>query len=228
MEREPADDIDSWRTATPGTPFYRGTDAFVAGTGSFAAEMADWARAAGLSLVGLVEMVDEARVGSSRLGLPVVALRPAPPGAAAVLGIGGDRRASWEPLEASGWSALTVVHPAALLAADVDLERGAMIGPRAVLGAATTVGEQALVSRGALVGHHVRVGPFATLGPGVNVGGNTEIGPATFVGMGATIVNGVSVGEGAVIAAGAVVLRDVPPGARVQGIPARVVERSLA
>lgn len=42
------------------------------------------------------------------------------------------------------------------------------------------------------------------------------------IGSGALILGGVRVGEGALVGAGAVVTRDVPPGAVVAGVPARV------
>ena len=201
-------------------------DVFVAGTASFAAEIADWARAAGLRVAGLIEMVDPDRVGTERHGVPVLALDRASAGAQAVLGLGGDRREHWEQLAGRGWDARTIVHPTCCLASDVQLGAGATIGPLAVVGAGAVLGDQVIVSRGALVGHHVDVGPFATLNPGVNVGGNSTIGEGAFVGMGATIVDGTSVGAGAVIAAGAVVVRDVEPGTRVQGVPAKPVARS--
>jgi UDP-perosamine 4-acetyltransferase len=208
-------------TTAPRVPAGSKVPVFIAGTGSFAAEVADWARAAGLELVGLVEMCDDARVGSTRLGCPVVSLSASCPGAAAILGMGGDRRAAWDRLALGGWPAFTLVHPAASLASDVRLGPGVTIGPGAVVGAATAIAEQAILSRGVLIGHHVEIGPFATVNPGANVGGNTTIGESAFIGMGATIVNGVRVGSNAVVAAGAVVLSDVADGTRVQGVPAR-------
>lgn len=42
------------------------------------------------------------------------------------------------------------------------------------------------------------------------------------IGSGALVLGGVRIGEGALVGAGAVVTRDVPPGAVVAGVPARV------
>lgn len=198
-------------------------EVFIAGTGSFGAEIADWAAATGARVLGLIELRDASRVGSSRHGLPVVALVPPGPDACAVLGAGGDRRENWDSLRANKWATMTIVHPAASLAHDVHLAGGVTIGPRAVIGAATVLEDHVIVNRGALVGHHVHVGAFATLNPGANIAGNVTIGSDAFIGMGATVVDGLTVGERAVVGAGAVVLRDVDPGARVQGVPARVV-----
>ncbi len=50
------------------------------------------------------------------------------------------------------------------------------------------------------------------------------IGRDVWVGMGAIILPGVTLGDGSIIAAGAVVTSDVPPGAVVSGIPARLAK----
>lgn len=50
------------------------------------------------------------------------------------------------------------------------------------------------------------------------------IGHDVWVGMGAIVLPGVTIGDGAIVGAGAVVTADVPPGAVVQGVPAKPVK----
>jgi serine acetyltransferase len=51
----------------------------------------------------------------------------------------------------------------------------------------------------------------------------TQIGDRVWIGANATVLKGVTVGNDAVIGAGSVVTKDVPAGAIVVGVPARVV-----
>jgi sugar O-acyltransferase (sialic acid O-acetyltransferase NeuD family) len=194
---------------------------YVAGTGTFAAEIASWAADSGLEPEGLIEMLDPKRLGSTIHGLRVVGIEEVKEGGSAAIGIGADRRETWIRLAEAGWDECQIVHPGAHLAPSATLSPGVTVGPAAVVGAHSVIGRGAILSRGTLVGHHVTVGDFAALNPGCNVGGNSTIGDGAMIGMGATILNGISIGEGATVAAGAVVLRDVEDGVRVQGVPAK-------
>jgi sugar O-acyltransferase (sialic acid O-acetyltransferase NeuD family) len=205
------------------------TVVYVAGTGSLAADVVEIVRDAGHEVGGLIELMDDARIGTTVHGLPVVAIdEPPAPDAAAVLGAGGDRAGPCERLEAHGWRLEAVVHPTAHVPPSVRIGAGAVVGPGVVFGAGASVGRGAQVSRGALVGHHTVIEEFAALNPGVNVAGNSVVERGAFLGLGCLVSDHMRVGAGAVVAAGAVVVRDVAPGARVQGVPARAVEPETA
>ncbi len=81
------------------------------------------------------------------------------------------------------------------------------------------------VNRGAVIGNNCNLQQDVTLGK-ANRGaraGAPVIGNNVFIGAGAKIIGHILVGDGAAIGANAVVTKDVPPGAAVAGVPARVV-----
>ena len=60
---------------------------------------------------------------------------------------------------------------------------------------------------------------------GVNLGANVTAGRYAYCGMGCTIMTGVhQLGEDCLIGAGAVVIRDVPDGAVMAGVPAKILK----
>lgn len=135
---------------------------------------------------------------------------------------GADRLAIAARLGAVGLAPLTLVHPAATVEPSARLAPGAQVLAGAVVGAGATVGAQAIVNTRASLDHDSVLGEGCHLAPGATVCGETVLGPCVFVGAGAVIGPKLSIGADAVIGAGAVVLRDVAPGARVWGNPARV------
>lgn len=82
------------------------------------------------------------------------------------------------------------------------------------IGAHTMVADGVTISSGAHVG--VNHGQVAKDGPIV-------IGDGVFIGEKALIKGGVTIGDGASVGAGAIVTKDVPAGATVGGVPARVI-----
>ena len=196
---------------------------YIAGTGTLAEDIAEYAVAAGFSVTGRVELIDRARIGNVIDGAPVIGpeARPCQAEAVAVIAVAGDRREYARALRAHGWALVSIVHPSAVVSPSSQIGEGVILGPLAVLGAQSRIADLVQVGRGALVGHHVELGAGAVLHPGSNLGGTARVGAGATIGIGATVVSGAIIGEEALIAAGAVVVRDVSPKERVQGVPAR-------
>jgi acetyltransferase EpsM len=201
----------------------------ILGTHTFAEEVADLVEQIGEhELVAFVENWDRERAGRELAGRPVIWVDELAGHAgewSAVCAIASPERRSYvEHVAGLGVSFATLVHPSAVVAPSARLGAGCIVSPGVVVGAHATVGEHVILNRGVLVGHHSQVGSCVTLSPAANVAGCVEIGDGAYVGMGATVIDRRTVGAGALIAAGAVVVRDVPEAARVQGVPARLVE----
>lgn len=80
-----------------------------------------------------------------------------------------------------------------------------------------------VVHRDTKIGKHCLISQHVTLGGRSGLEGAPVIGDYVRIGAGAKILGNITVGEFAVIGANAVVVKDVPPGAVVAGVPARVI-----
>ena len=120
----------------------------------------------------------------------------------------------------------------ATIGAFVEVQRGVRIGRACKISSHTFVCEGVTIEDECFVGHGVMFTndrtPRATRPDGSPQGPDdwklvrTVVKRRASIGSGAIILAGVVIGEGAMVGAGAVVTHDVPDGALVVGMPARV------
>jgi acetyltransferase-like isoleucine patch superfamily enzyme len=114
----------------------------------------------------------------------------------------------------------------------VEIQRGAVVGERCKISSHTFVCTGVTIDDEVFVGHGVMFvndkRPAATNDAGELKSAEdwdlleTVVERGASIGSGAVILGGVRIGSGALVGAGAVVTRDVPAGATVMGVPARV------
>lgn len=206
-------------------------DLVFVGGGEHACVVADAALAAGgFRLVGYTDpeggVVLESRFGVPHLGGDAAGAK-AFPRASFVVCVGSlaakDRALAI--LVEAGVTFASIIHPRATVSPSATVEHGVVVLAGAVVNTGAVLCAHAIVNTGAIVEHDVVVGVLAHVAPAAAIGGGARIRARATIGLGARVRDHVTVGAEAFVGMGAVVVADVPAGACVIGVPARVAPR---
>lgn len=103
------------------------------------------------------------------------------------------------------------------IGANAAIDRGGL--------ADTAIGDGVKIDNLVHIAHNVRIGAGAIIVAQVGVAGSTTIGAGAILGGQAGIADHVAIGDGAQVAARGGVMRDIPPGEKWGGAPARPVRQ---
>jgi acetyltransferase-like isoleucine patch superfamily enzyme len=123
-----------------------------------------------------------------------------------------------------GFGEGTTMYDNVLVLGDVKVGSHTWIGPGVVLDGSgeLSIGDYVSISAGVHIYTHHTLNWAVSRGAEAPERAPTRIGSGIYIGPNSIVQMGVTIGDGAVIGAMSFVNRDVPPGARVYGCPARV------
>lgn len=117
----------------------------------------------------------------------------------------------------------------------VEIQKGAKIGKNCKISSHTFICEGVEIGDEVFIGHNVsfindKFPAAANADGSLQTGVDWKVVPTRVkrrasIGTSATILCGVTIGEGAIVGAGSVVTKDVPAGATVVGVPARILRK---
>jgi len=205
----------------------------ILGGGGHAKVLIEALRVAGVTILGIADADPAKRntfvMGIAVLGDDTVLERHAPGSVLLVNGLGSVERPTkraviFDAFVAKGYSFATVIHPSAVIAADVTMEQGVQVMAGAVIQPGCDIGANTIVNTRVTVDHDCNLAKHVHLAPGVVLSGDVTVGEGTHIGAGATIIQGIRVGARVLIGAGSLVTKNMPDGVAAYGVPATVVK----
>ncbi len=155
-------------------------------------------------------------------GYPVVGKSDSTISGDAVVAIGnGTTR---RKIMQAGTGFVTLIHPSAVIAEDVEIGRGTVVMAGVVINPGTKIGEGCIINTTSSVDHDCIVGDYVHVAVGAHLCGTVSVGENTWVGAGSTISNNISICGETMIGAGAVVVKDITEKGTYIGVPAERID----
>lgn len=195
----------------------------LAGYGGLGREVAAWVRAAGMPYE-VVGHIDDEKAGEAPVIGRILDHQPRPDVAyVTCFGDGAARHKVRRELEARGARMGTIVSPGVIYVTPPMSSRNSLFLGVCSISNDLVLGDDLLVQSFACIGHDVTIGTGVTISSHAFIGGGARLEPFCTIHPHAVVLPRVVVGEGAVVGAGTVVIKNVPPGATVFGVPAKVI-----
>ena len=131
------------------------------------------------------------------------------------------RQKMQEWLERERITVPVLIHPAAVVAEDVQILPGTAIMAGAVINPGSVIGKGCIINTCASVDHDNVLEDYVHVAVGTHIAGTVQIGHHTWVGAGATVSNNINICANCLIGAGAVVCKSIMEEGTYVGVPAR-------
>ena len=117
----------------------------------------------------------------------------------------------------------TAIASTAEISKSAHIGFGSVVMQGTIIQADVRIGNHCIINSGASIDHECLLEDYVHVSPHATLCGNVKVGEGSWIGAGATVIPGIQIGSWVNIGAGAVVVRDVPDGAVVAGVPAKIL-----
>lgn len=131
------------------------------------------------------------------------------------------RRKIQSELIEMGLHVVTLIHPAAVIASDVNIGIGTVVMAGVVINPNVTIGNGCIINTCSSVDHDCTICNYVHVSVGAHVAGTVVIGEETWIGAGATIINNVNICGDCMIGAGAVIINNIEEHGTYIGVPGK-------
>ena len=144
----------------------------------------------------------------------------------AIISIGDNhpRLQYFRKISEGGFEMVNAIHPASSVSQTARLGRNVVVAAGAVICTDVNIQDCVIVNTSSVIDHECQIGRAVHICPSATLAGRVSVGDEAFIGLGCNIIQCLKIGSRATVGAGAVVIDDVPEGATVVGVPARVIK----
>lgn len=120
-----------------------------------------------------------------------------------------------------GKKLITLIHPDAVIADDVEIGAGTVVMAGAVINPGARIGRGCIINTSSSIDHDCIIEDYCHISVGAHLAGTVHVGDGTWIGAGAIVSNNISICSGCMIGAGAVVIKDIMDLGVYVGVPAK-------
>lgn len=124
----------------------------------------------------------------------------------------------------AGRKLVTLIHPNAVIAEDVDINIGTVVMAGTIINSGTRIGRGCIINTASSVDHDCIVHDYVHVAVGSHLCGTVVIGKGTWIGAGATVSNNISICDNCTVGAGTVVIKNIDESGTYVGVPARKIK----
>lgn len=124
-----------------------------------------------------------------------------------------------------GYDTPSYIHPSVVISPNVKIGKGVYILLGTQIMPYTEIEDFVMISMNVSIAHHNTIKTGTFLSTGCNFGASIVAEENAYCGIGSTIMTGLHrLGKDCLVGAGAVVIKDVPDGAVMAGVPAKIIK----